>query len=89
MRIGDVVISTKIEARHGGIAKPSMRVNFKANPGHALVFLMLGTVSEGQDQNAHAERMLRAIGWDPLPVLEGEDAGIDAAFAAQQKEQAK
>jgi hypothetical protein len=81
MKPGEVVMTTSIEVRTA-IAKPSMRANFKSNPGTAMVFIACGSVKEGDSPTRQAERVLEAKGWVSPSMVEGRDDGIEQAFFA-------
>ena len=88
MKTSDVVMTTSIELRNQ-VVKPTMRATMKSKPGTAMAFLYLGGVTPDEDPILRCKNVMEWMGWVLPPEDEGQDAGIEATFSAQQKELAK
>jgi hypothetical protein len=82
MKIGDLVMTNKIEVRTDPGPRPHMRATFKANPNHAFVFLNFGTVKSNDEVDDRVKRVMGALGWVACNDVEG----LRRALAEAEKE---
>lgn len=79
MKVGDLVMTNKIEVRTDPGPRPSIRANFKANPGHAFVFLNFGTVQSTDEVDDRVLKVMKALGWVACDDIDGLRAALAAA----------
>lgn len=77
MRVGDVVLTSSITACTS-TARHTTQTGFKANNGHKLVFLYLGTVSSDEEIAGRAEKVLRAGGWERSAEQADQSKDVEA-----------
>lgn len=85
MKIGDLVMTSKIEVRTDPGPRPMMRANFKANPGHAFVFLNFGTVQSVDEVDDRVLKVMDALGWVAADNIEGLRRALAEAEATAGK----
>lgn len=81
MNIGDVVMTKSIRIR-STIGKNATEITYKSNPGHAMLFLCMGGISQDADINTRPEQVLKALGWVPS----NDEAALREALAELEEE---
>jgi len=83
MKIGDLIMTNKIEVRTDPGPRPAMRANFKANPGHAFVFLNFGTVKSNDEVDDRVKRVMSHLGWIACDDIDGLRKALEEAESSR------